>query len=269
MGLEPQRYKEERPAEAFAKYHRKTRTKPTSEFAYGTLRATVLPPLYGPFRMRVAGEENIPATGGGILAPNHFSHWDHFAAGALLKRKLYPMGKSQLFHNPVLGKVLNSWGAFPLRRGAGDTEAMDTARIVLERGDLLLMYPEGGRSRTEGALSEKAKHGIGLLALRTGVPIVPVAIHGSDAFRHWRRDMPRLKFPRLTIWYGNPVPVEKAPEEPTREQAQAVADEVFTRVRAMYGWLDRQLSRSGQEETLRLVRADPPDIKALVAASSD
>ena len=265
MGLEPQRYKEERPAEAFAKYHRKTRTKPTSEFAYGVLRTIVTPTLYGPMRMRIAGEENIPSDGGAIIAPNHFSHWDHFATGAFLKRKLYPMGKSQLFHNPVLARVLNSWGAFPLRRGAGDTEAMETARIVLERGDLLLMYPEGGRSRNEGQLAEKAKYGIGLLALRTGVPIVPVAIHGSDALRHWRRDLKRLKLPRITIWYGNPVPVARAAEEPTREEAQAVADEVFVRVRAMYGWLDRQIALENRDSTLRTLRVSPPDIKQLAA----
>jgi 1-acyl-sn-glycerol-3-phosphate acyltransferase len=266
MGMKEQKYREERPAEAFAHFHERTRSKPTNPFAYAVLRATAGPMLYGAMRLRVVGQENVPASGGGLLAPNHFSHWDHFATGLLLKRKLHPMGKSQLFHNPALGKLLNTWGAFPLRRGAGDTEAMETARVILERGDLVLMYPEGGRSRVEGTLSGRAKYGIGMLALKTGVPVVPVAIHGSDALRHWRRDMPRLKFPRITIWYGNPVPVERA-AEPTRDQAQAVADEVFTRVRAMYGWLDRQLQRSGQDETLRLMRADPPDIKQLVASA--
>jgi 1-acyl-sn-glycerol-3-phosphate acyltransferase len=265
VSLSPQRYKEDRPAEAFVRYHRRTRAKPTTEWAYGTLRATVVPILYGGMRMRIVGEENIPAHGGAVLAPNHFSHWDHFAVGALLRRKLYPMGKSQLFHNPLLARVLNAWGAFPLRRGAGDTEAMETARIVLERGDLLLMYPEGGRSRVQGQLAEKARHGIGTLALRAGVPIVPVAIHGTDALRNWRRDLLRFKLPRVTIWYGNPVPVARTSGEPSREQAQAIADEVFARVRAMYGWLDRSLRESGREATMRTLRVSPPDVKALEA----
>jgi len=264
MGLSPQTYKEDRPAEAFAGYHSRTRGRPTSPAAYAVLRATVTPTLFGPMRMRVVGAENIPPSGGGILAPNHFSHWDHFAVGAFLRRKLHPMAKSQMFHNPALARVISAWGAFPLRRGVRDEEALETARIILERGDLLLMYPEGGRSRVEGQLAEKAKHGIGMLALAAGVPIVPVAIHGTDALRHWRKDLLRGRLPRITIWYGNPVPVARV-TDPTREQAQAVADEVFARVRGMYGWLDRQLRESGQAGALQMLRTAPPDIKALEA----
>ena len=91
------------------------------------------------------------------------------------------------------------------------------------------MYCEGGRSRT-GKLSEKAKPGIGRLALETGAPVVPIAIHGSSKVRNWKR----LQFPKVTIQYGEPMRWEPV-ENPTREQQQAVADQVLTEIRRLYG----------------------------------
>ena len=94
------------------------------------------------------------------------------------------------------------------------------------------MYCEGGRSRT-GKLSEKPKRGIGRLALETGAPIVPVAIHGSSKVRNWKR----LQFPKVTVQYGDPIRWERV-EDPTREQQQAVADEIFAAIKALYAELE-------------------------------
>ena len=107
--------------------------------------------------------ENIPVTGPVILAPNHFSQWDHFFAGAYLQRKVQFMAKSQLFRNPAIKFIFKHGGAFPVRRGHHDEEAFVTANTILERGGTLLMYAEGGRSRT-GDLGEP-KRGIGKIAL--------------------------------------------------------------------------------------------------------
>jgi 1-acyl-sn-glycerol-3-phosphate acyltransferase len=106
------------------------------------------------------------------------------------------------------------------------------------------MYCEGGRSRT-GALSERAKSGIGRIALETGATVVPVAIHGSSKVRNWKR----LQFPKVTVLYGEPFRYERV-AEPTREQQQAVADEVFGEIRVLYAALD-QAGRKGMVARVR------------------
>ena len=113
-----------------------------------------------------------------------------------------------------------------MRRGARDEETFITAEAILARGGAITMYCEGGRSRT-GKLAEHAKRGIGRLALETGAPVVPIAIHGSSRIRNWKR----LQFPKVTVQYGEPMRWERD-RDPTREQQQAVADEVLAEIRA-------------------------------------
>ena len=163
---------------------------------------------------RAIGVENVPATGPVILAPNHFSQMDHFFAAVYLPRKAQFMAKSQLFKNPAIKYIFKHGGVFPVRRGHHDEEAFITANIVLDSGGTMLMYAEGGRSRS-GDLGEP-KRGIGKIALESGVPVVPVAIHGSAHVRGWKR----LQFPKVTIQYGEPVtfPVNA---DPSRERAAA------------------------------------------------
>jgi len=125
---------------------------------------------------------------------------------------------------------------------------MKTARKILADQGCLLMYCEGGRSR-DGKLAEKPKRGIGRLALETGSPIVPVAIHGSSRVRNWRR----IDLPKVTVQYGDAIswPVV---ENPTKEQQQEVADEVFKRIRALYDGLER-VGRAGAAHAARAERA--------------
>ena len=131
------------------------------------------------FRVRGYHPERVPAVGPVILAPNHFSFLDHFFLGVALRRKVHFMAKSQLF-KPPMSWIYTHGGVFPVRRGFADEDAFITAVTVLDRGDTMAMYAEGGRSRT-GELGEEAKRGIGRLALLSGAPIVPVAIVGSCA----------------------------------------------------------------------------------------
>ena len=131
------------------------------------------------------GAEKVPSTGPVILAPNHFSFMDHFFVGAFIRRRVRFVAKSQLF-KPPMQWIYSHGGVFPVRRGYQDEEAFITAEAILERGGAIVMYCEGGRSRT-GEISALPRRGIGRLALESGAPVVPVAIHGSSHVRNWRR----------------------------------------------------------------------------------
>ena len=224
--LKEQVYKDPRPAEHFARFHQRTRTK-RPNLAYDVVRIAMSLMAWTLFRARGIRAENVPAAGAAILAPNHFSFLDHFFLGVSLRRKVQFMAKSQLF-KPPLQFVYTHGGVFPVRRGYADEEAFVTAVTVLDRGGCVAMYAEGGRSRT-GELSDKPRRGIGRLALLSGAPIVPVAIHGSSHVRNWKR----LQFPKVRVLYGEPFAYERV-EAPTRDQEQAAADAIFAEVRRLY-----------------------------------
>ena len=129
--------------------------------------------------------------------------------------------------------VYTHGGVFPVRRGARDEEAFVTARAVLERGGCVAIYPEAGRSRT-GRLADVPKPGVGRLALETGAPVVPVLVHSSVRVREWKR----LRFPQITVRFGEPLRLERR-EQPSREEQQAAAETIFAGVRALHAELER------------------------------
>ena len=182
-----------------------------------------------------------------IIAPNHFSFMDHFFVGAFIRRRVRFMAKSQLFARPMQF-VYTHGGVFPVRRGYRDEEAFITANSILERGGLIVMYCEGGRSRT-GKLSEQPKRGIGRLALESGATVVPAAIHGSSKVRNWKR----LQFPKVTVQYGEPMRWE-AVAEPTADQQQQVANEIFAQIRGLYAGLDSLGPQGRRPRRLREAR---------------
>ncbi len=240
--MREQVYSDPRPKEHFDRFHARARTR-EPDWAYELTRVLTSLYAYTFLRARAISVENVPGRGAVILAPNHFSFMDHFLMGCYLRRKIRFMAKSQLFKGPMQF-IYTHGGVFPVRRGARDDETFITARLILERGGAVAMYCEGGRSRT-GKVSETAKRGIGRLALETGVPVVPIAIHGSSRVRNWKR----LQFPKVTIQYGEPIRWT-AVEDPPRERQQAVADEILTEIRRLYGGLE-ELGRKG---VLRRVR---------------
>jgi 1-acyl-sn-glycerol-3-phosphate acyltransferase len=241
--IKPQRYKDERPAEEFMPVHRWSRTHGAG-WTYDLCRLVFTPVALIPYRTRAISTSNVPASGPCIIAPNHFSNMDHFFSGIFLRRRLRFMAKSQLFgRNPVLHYVFRVGGAFPVRRGHHDEEAFITAHSVLDRGGCVLIYAEGGRSRS-GRLGE-AKPGVGRLALESGVPVIPVAIHGSQAVRRWKR----LRFPKVTVQYGEPISFDVV-ANPTREQQLEASAKVFAQVKGMFEELDAQ-GRRGVIKALR------------------
>jgi len=243
--MKPQVYKDPRPAEYFTQFHEAARR--GVGWTYTLARIVLTIPTILVYRVRAVGVENVPREGPLVLAPNHFSQMDHFFVGVFLRRKIRFMAKSQLFGPPVLTYIYKHGGVFPVRRGHHDEEAIETARLLIEQGEMLLVYAEGGRSRS-GELGEP-KPGIGRIALETGAPIVPVAIHGSARVRSWRR----LRFPKVTVRYGEPVrfPVEAAP---SRERQLEIATEVFGYVRELY---ERPATRSAARAGRRSPDRDP------------
>jgi 1-acyl-sn-glycerol-3-phosphate acyltransferase len=227
--LRPQVYTDPRPKEYFDRFHERARRRGPS-FVYDLVRLFSSLYAWTLLRARSIGAQNVPETGAAILAPNHFSYMDHFLVGIFIRRKVRFMAKSQLF-SPVAQWVYGQGGVFPVRRGARDEEAFVTAEAILARGGVVVMYPEGGRSRT-GRLGERARHGIGRLALESGAPVVPIAILGSARIRNWKR----LRFPRIRVQFGEPLRFDAEPEA-TRERHQEVADTVFEEIRGLYGRL--------------------------------
>ena len=243
--MKPQVYKDPRPAEYFDRYHERGRR--GIGWMYDVVRLILTLPTILIYRARAIRVENVPLTGPVIVTPNHFSQMDHFFAAVYLRRKVQFMAKSQLFSNPIIKYIFRHGGVFPVRRGHHDEEAFKTAHTVLDRDGALLMYAEGGRSRT-GDLGEP-KRGVGKIALESGAPVIPVAIHGSAHVRGWRR----FRFPKVTIQYGEPLSFP-AKANPTREEQQQVANQVFDHVRAMYV----DLEENGRRGVLKRLREGLP-----------
>jgi 1-acyl-sn-glycerol-3-phosphate acyltransferase len=223
--VKPQVYRDPRPAEYFQEFHQAARK--GVGWTYALARIVLTIPTVLIWRVRAIGVENVPKDGPLVLAPNHFSQMDHFFIGVYLRRKIRFMAKSQLFGPPVLTYIYKHGGVFPVRRGHHDEEAFETAYELLRQGEMLLVYAEGGRMRSQH-LGEP-KPGIGRIALESGVPVVPVAIQGSERARQWKR----LSFPKVTIRFGEPVSFA-VEEAPSRERQLEIAGEIFARVREMY-----------------------------------
>jgi 1-acyl-sn-glycerol-3-phosphate acyltransferase len=243
--MKAQVYKDPRPKEYFDRFYERARTR-RPDLVYEIVRALTTLYSWVFFRARGVTAEKVPPEGQVILAPNHFSFMDHFFLGVSIRRKVQFMAKSQLF-KPPMQWIYTHGGVFPVRRGYRDEDSFITARTVLNRGGCVAMYCEGGRSRT-GRLAEQPKRGIGRLALETGAPVVPVAIHGSAKVRNWKR----FQFPKITVCYGDPIAWERV-EDPTADQQQQVANEIFAQIRGLYAELDT-VGRRGVVRRVRELR---------------
>jgi 1-acyl-sn-glycerol-3-phosphate acyltransferase len=158
-------------------FHARARDKGVSRPLYALVRLLLAPVLHLWFRLHVYGAENLPKEGAAILTPNHKSFLDPFFIGLAMRRRLRYMAKVEMFRAPF-GRLLVRLGAFPIRRGAADAEAYETARILLERGEIVVVFPEGTRVDEADALGTP-HHGAARLALETGAPIVPTAVAGT------------------------------------------------------------------------------------------
>jgi len=192
---------------------------------YSVIAAISWPILYGLFRLRARGREHVPSEGGFVLACNHVSSFDPWPLGLPLwpRRFLRFMAKSELYWFP-LTLVLNGAGAFPVRRGQADAEAIETAVQLARAGNIVAMFPEGTR-RTKGLVKRfeaRPRTGAARIALEAGVPLVPAAVRGTD---HLRRFAP------ITVVYGEPVDIDDLRgATDVREAAQVATDRLMARI---------------------------------------
>ncbi len=199
-------------------------------FVYWLIRALFVPFFLVYFRMQRIGREHLPRSGPLLLAANHRSFLDPFVIGTLVRRPVYYMAKRELFEKRWQAWVLNALGAFPVDRGAGDREAMATARAILARGDCVVVFPEGTRVRP-GPLGEP-RRGVGRLALETGAPVAPVAVFGTEDVRRGWRIRPR----RVRIRVGRPM-LFPTVEHCSPTLATSVTERVWARVNLQWEWL--------------------------------
>lgn len=191
--------------------------------AYRAVGYLTYAPVRFLFRLRWRGLENLPA-GGFVLAANHTSNLDPWPLGLPLfpQRWLRFMGKSELF-NPVLGPIISAAGAFPVKRGTGDQEAIKTAADLARAGEIVVMFPEG--TRREKGLRKKYEArphtGAARIALEAGVPLVPAAIKGADRIG---------RLGPLRVVYGAPIPVDDLAGRDPREAATEATERLMAEI---------------------------------------
>ncbi len=179
-------------------------------------------------RLDVRGVENIPSEGPLIIAISHSSFLDPLLVGPNFPRDITPMAKIEAFDYPVLGWVVRSYGAFPVRRGEADLNAFKMALKILARQHAMVIAPEGHRS-DNGAL-QRGREGAIMLSLRSGAPILPIAVWGGKAL--WK-NLAHLRRTPMWFYVGEPV-VPVLPEtKATREQMAAMSDELMMRIARM------------------------------------
>lgn len=192
---------------------------------YSAVAALSWPILVVVYRLRARGRENIPSEGGFVLACNHMSSFDPWPLGLPLwpRRFLRFMAKSELYWFP-LTLILNGAGAFPVRRGQADTEAIETAVQLARAGNVVAMFPEGTRRR-KGLVKRfeaRPRSGAARIALEAGVPLVPAAVRGTD---HLRR------LAAIRVAYGPPVEIDDLRgAADVREAALEATDRLMARI---------------------------------------
>lgn len=168
------------------------------------------------WRLDVKGSERIPAKGPAIIACNHISFADPPIVGASIFRPMHFIAKQQLFEVPILGWLIRQVNAFPVRREERDVSAFKAAQRLLESGEAVLLFPEGTRSRS-GKLG-KAKPGVGMLAAKTGAPVVPACVHNTPNMK---------RFKKLSVRFGEPLSYDP------RLDYQQFSDAVLARILKM------------------------------------
>ena len=193
---------------------------------YNLIGILSAPVLYGLYRLRAKGQENVPK-GGCVLACNHVSSFDPWVLGMPLwpGRFLRFMAKSELYWWPLTA-VLNRVGAFPVRRGQRDVQAIETAVRLAREGHVVTMFPEGTR-RTKGLVKRfeaRPRTGAARIALEAGVPLVPAAIAGTDKL---------LRLGKLRVAYGAPVDIDDLRGQDVAEAAQEATSRLMARIEAL------------------------------------
>lgn len=202
--------------------------KRSSMWVYRSVRRTIMTVLYPYFRVRRRGRKHLDIDGPVIVAPVHRSNLDTPLLSGMSRRRLRALSKESLFSNRLFGAFLAALGAFPVRRGAADREAIREAIRMLEAGEQVVVFPEG--TRQTGTRVGEVFDGVSYLASRTGAAIVPVGIAGSEAAMGTGIRLPRPV--RVAMVAGPPI---RPPEDRmTRPQITRFSETVRERLQAVF-----------------------------------
>jgi 1-acyl-sn-glycerol-3-phosphate acyltransferase len=188
--------------------------------------------MWAMFRPKVTGKEHIPETGPVILAPVHRSFADFGFAAFCTPRKLFFMTKDEMWKNERLGKLLLSVGAFPVHRESADREALQRAEEVLRKDSVLVLFPEG--TRREGVVIEDLMEGAAFLSARTGAPIVPIGIGGSDLAMPKGSAIPKPRTIQVVIGPAIPPPPRTGGGRVSRSSVHAATEALVPKLQAVY-----------------------------------
>jgi 1-acyl-sn-glycerol-3-phosphate acyltransferase len=196
--------------------------------AYHVVGLLTAAPIRALFRLRSKGEENLPSNGGYVLSAGHHSNLDPWPLGLPLypKRQVRFMAKAELYRYPLLRSVLSSAGAFPVRRGIGDEEAVRKAVELVQAGEIVAIFPEGTRRNKGIVKKRKARAGTGAarVALTAGVPLVPAAIGGTERL---------MRLGPLRVAYGPPVELEDLDGMELRDAAKIATERLMEAIYAL------------------------------------
>lgn len=197
-----------------------------ADVVWGIGRLTIQPLVRVFVPLRSYGRERIPRTGGVVLASNHFGWIDPPALGAVCPRTIHYMAKVEAHRVPGLGQLIRSFGAFSVRRGESDREAVRYMREVVREGHVLGLFAEGTRQRS--GVPGRVQAGAAMAAIQEDAPIVPTAIHGSQ---HWR---PGNWHP-VSIAFGEPLRFEGLPK--SGKGYREASQELERRIHSLWQWL--------------------------------
>lgn len=205
---------------------------PRRTVAYRSARLVFTAVVGAWFRPRVSGRSHVPPAGPVILAPIHRSFADFAFSAFCTRRKLFFMAKDDLWRTRALGRLLYALGAFPVHRESADREALRRAEAVLARGQALVLFPEGMR-RTGPEVAD-LQEGAAFLSARTGAPIVPIGIGGSDVAMPKGTRIPRPMSIRVVIGQPVPAPVRTPGGRVPRSTVHATTDALRRAIQSAY-----------------------------------
>lgn len=175
------------------------------------------------YRVKIIDMQNLPQTGPLILCANHNGEMDMFFIGYKLKRLVRYMAKEELFKNRLLAGFFRWLGAFPVKRGKADVEAIKTSLRLLENNEILGIFPEGTRMKKKAAKAVRVKPGIALIAQKSGAPIIPVAVSGK--YR---------PFSKIKVVFGKPFSIDLDKNKKyTNSELVEISESIMSKVYAL------------------------------------
>jgi 1-acyl-sn-glycerol-3-phosphate acyltransferase len=223
--------------------HQEFAIEPSRPVPYRIMRRIFTGVMWLLFRPKVVGKQYVPARGPVILAPVHRSFADFGFAAFCTKRKLFFMTKDSMWERKWLGRLLLYVGAFPVHRESADREALQRAEEVLKRGEVLVLFPEG--TRRAGTVIEDLMEGAAFLSARTGAPIVPIGIGGSDLAMPKGKTLPKPLTIQVVIGPAIPPPARTGGGRVSRSSVHAATADLVAKLQAVYDEARAKTGRYG------------------------